>query len=621
MQPLPIGVKGEIFIGGLPLARGYLKNPEMTKDKFIQDPYYQDYGNRLYKTGDLGRFLRDGNIEVLGRKDDQTKIRGHRIDIGEIEVVLNQCDNIKDSVVVVKNGETKEKYLVAFYVPATHMTNDLSSIRKFLRNNIPEYMIPSFFIPLEKLPMSPNGKIDRKSLTNTKIKVDIDDGYERPYNEIQQKLVRIWEKVLGTDGVGINHHFFEIGGQSLKAITLVSEIHRVFEVEIPLGKVFESPTIKELALLIEETMEKKETYQTISPVAQQDFYKVSAAQKRMYIVSHLSDASTNYNISGAVFLDGKVNVLQLERAFQALIMRHESLRTSFAQANGHIIQIVHENLEWNMEHLYANEYNLDSVVEGFIQPFDLERGPLFRAAIVEMSPSKYLLVYDMHHIISDGLSIGILIREFVSLYQGNTLPKVRIQYKDFSDWQNRAIESGLLKSQEEYWVKTFSQEIPLLNLPTDYRRLDEPLFEGDGVPFNLEDSLTSKLNQISLEKGVTLFSLLLSAFSVLLSKYSGQEDIVVGTPVAGRLHSELENMVGMFVNTLALRNYPDSEMTLENFVKEVANQTVQALEHQEYSFEMLVDKLQLRKSLNRHPLLMILRSHHMNILIERLNLT
>lgn len=602
MQPLPIGVKGEIFIGGLPLARGYLKNPELTKDKFIQDPYCQDYGNRLYKTGDLGRFLRDGNIEVLGRKDDQTKIRGHRIDIGEIELVLNQCDNIKDSVVVVKNGETNEKYLVAFYVSATHVTNDLSSIRKFLRNNIPEYMIPSFIIQLEKLPMSPNGKIDRKTLTNTKIKVDIDGGYERPYNEIQQKLVRIWEKVLGTDGVGINHHFFEIGGQSLKAITLVSEIHRVFEVEIPLGKVFGSPTIKELALLIEETMEKKETYQTISPVAQQEFYEVSAAQKRMYIVSHLSGASTNYNISGAVFLDGKVNVLQLERAFQALIIRHESLRTSFAQANGHIIQKVHENLEWNIEHLYANESNLDSVVEGFIQPFDLERGPLFRVAIVEMSPSKYLLVYDMHHIISDGLSIGVLIREFVCLYQGNTLPNVRIQYKDFSGWQNRAIESGLLKSQEEYWVKTFSQEIPQLNLPTDYRRLDEPLFEGDGVQFNLEGSLTSKLNQISIEKGVTLYSLLLSAFNVLLSKYSGQEDIVVGTPVAGRLHSELENMVGMFVNTLALRNYPDSEMTLENFVKEVADQTVQALEHQEYSFEMLVDKLQLRKSLNRHPL-------------------
>ncbi|MEK3889669.1 amino acid adenylation domain-containing protein [Bacillus sp. FSL K6-3431] len=602
MQPLPIGVKGEIFIGGLSLARGYLNKPEMTKDKFIQDPYYHDYGNRLYKTGDLGKLHRDGNIEVLGRKDDQTKIRGHRIDIGEIEVVLNQCDNIKDSVVVVKKGETKEKHLAAFYVSAPYMTNDLSSIRKFLRNKIPEYMIPSFFIELEKLPLSPNGKIDRNSLANIEIEVDIGNGYEKPYNEIQQKLVRIWEKVLGADSVGINHHFFEIGGQSLKAITLVSEIHREFDVEIPLGEVFESPTIKELAVFIEKSIDRKETYQSIQPVAQQEYYEVSAAQKRMYIISELSGASSNYNINGAVFLDGKVNVLQLERAFEALINRHESLRTSFEQVNGRIIQKVYQDVEWNMEHLYANEYNLDSVVEDFIQPFDLGRGPLFRVAIVEMSSSKYLLVYDMHHIVSDGLSIGVLIREFVSLYKEKILPDVKIQYKDFSAWQNQMIESDVFKLQEGYWLKTFSQEIPLLDLPTDYPRLDEPMFEGDNVQFDLEDSFTSKLNQIAIEKGVTLYSLLFTAFNVLLSKYSGQKDIVVGSPVAGRLHSELENVVGMFVNTLALRNYPDPEKTLESFVKEVANQTLQALEHQEYPFEMLVDKLQLRKNLNRHPL-------------------
>lgn len=323
----------------------------------------------------------------------------------------------------------------------------------------------------------------------------------------------------------------------------------------------------------------------------------------MYIVSQLNGASTNYNITGAVFLEGEVNIVQIEKALQALINRHESLRTSFKQVQGKIVQKIHQNPEWNMQHLYADEQNFESVVETFIRPFDLEKGPLFRAAIVEVLPSsKYLLVYDMHHIISDGLSMGILIREFASLYQKNNLPDVRIQYKDFSNWQNKMIESGNWKLKELYWLEIFSKEIPLLNLPTDYPRLDEPMFEGDVVQFNLDAYYTSKLNEISSRKGATLYSLLLSAFNILLFKYSGQEDIIIGSPVAGRLNSELENVVGMFVNTLALRNYPTSEKRFEDFLKEVASHTLQALEHQEYSFEMLVDKLQLRKNVNRHPL-------------------
>ncbi len=603
MHPLPIGVKGEIFIGGIPLARGYINNSKLTKDKFIRDPYYHNYGKMLYKTGDMGKLLCDGNIEVLGRKDDQTKIRGHRIDIGEIEVVLNKCDNIKNSIVVVKNGVANDKYLVAFYDSLSHGTNNQCSIRGFLRKKLPEYMIPSYFIQLGSLPLSPNGKIDRKSLENMEIKVEFDEEYQKPYNTIQQKLVSIWRKILGTDGVGINHHFFEIGGQSLKAITLVSEIHREFEVELPLGNIFAFPTIKELAVIIEEMMGKKETYEAIRLAPPQEYYEVSPAQKSMYIVSQLNGASTNYNITGAVFLEGEVNIVQIEKALQALINRHESLRTSFKQVQGKIVQKIHQNPEWNMQHLYADEQNFESVVETFIRPFDLEKGPLFRAAIVEVLPSsKYLLVYDMHHIISDGLSMGILIREFASLYQKNNLPDVRIQYKDFSNWQNKMIESGNWKLKELYWLEIFSKEIPLLNLPTDYPRLDEPMFEGDVVQFNLDAYYTSKLNEISSRKGATLYSLLLSAFNILLFKYSGQEDIIIGSPVAGRLNSELENVVGMFVNTLALRNYPTSEKRFEDFLKEVASHTLQALEHQEYSFEMLVDKLQLRKNVNRHPL-------------------
>ncbi|MBP1080163.1 amino acid adenylation domain-containing protein [Bacillus capparidis] len=600
MRPQPIGVKGEIYIGGIPLARGYLNKPEMTRDKFIQDPYYHGYGDRLYKTGDLGKRLADGNIEVLGRKDDQIKVRGHRIDIGEIEVVLNRFDPIKDTVVIAKHGAAGEMYLAAYYVAAA--LTEPSNIRNFLRQKLPEYMIPSFFIQLDQFPLSPNGKIDRRALATKEIESDIVSEYEIPINDTQLRLVHIWERLLKTDRIGITHHFFEIGGQSLKAITLVSEIHREFDVELPLVKIFEGPTIKELSVLIEEMTEKKATYQAIQPVEEKEYYPMSAAQKRMYIVSQLEGAGTNYNITGAVMLSGNVDVQRIEEAFQALVDRHESLRTTFEQADGQIIQRIHQNVEWSMQHFYANEQNLEHVVADFIQPFDLKEGPLFRAAIVEMSPSRYVLVYDMHHIVSDGLSIAILINEFVSLYQKNSLPEVRIQYKDFAAWQNNKLESGLLHSQEEYWLQTFAGEIPLLDLPTDYRRIDKPISKGGSVTFDLESHRTSQLMQISNETGVTLYSVLLSAFNVLLSKYSGQEDIVVGTPVAGRLHAELEHVVGMFVNTLALRNYPDAKKAFDIFVKEAADQTVQALEHQEYPFEVLVDKLQLQKNGNRHPL-------------------
>ncbi|MGM7721814.1 amino acid adenylation domain-containing protein [Metabacillus sp. Hm71] len=600
MNPLPIGVKGEICISGLPLARGYLNNPEMSKGKFIQDPF--EKGSRLYKTGDMGKLLHDGNIQVLGRMDDQIKIRGHRIEIGEIEAALNKLDQIVDSAVVVKADETNEKYLAAYYASAVDSSLDPSEMRRILQSKIPEYMIPSFFIEMEKLPLNPNGKIDRKSLSAMQIKVEMTDGYEMPYNETQLKLASIWENILGVDGVGINHSFFEMGGQSLKAITLASEIHREFHVELPLIQVFTSPTIKELAVCIEELTEKEGKLQSIKPAAQKEYYEVSPAQKRMYIVSQLNGSSTNYHISGAVRLEGKVDLTKLEKSFQALINRHESLRTSFKEVDGSIMQKVHQDFEWSIQYLHANESNVEQVIEAFIKPFDLAKGPLFRAAVIELSPANYVLVYDMHHIVSDGLSVAILIREFATLYQGKNLPDPKIQYKDFSAWQNERIESGKVKHQEEYWLNRFSGEIPLLNLPTDFPRLGEPMVNGDQLQFSLDEHFTAKLHEISMKNGVTLYNLLLSAFNVLLYKYSGQNDIVVGSPVSGRRHAELENMVGMFVNTLALRNNLNSEKRFDYFVSEVANQTRQALEHQEYPFEMLVDKLPVQKSLNRHPL-------------------
>ncbi|TCS97011.1 non-ribosomal peptide synthetase [Hazenella coriacea] len=601
MKPLPVGVKGEIFIGGIPLARGYLNHPELTKEKFIEDPFYDGYGQRLYQTGDLGRMLEDGSIEVLGRKDDQTKIRGHRIDIGEVETVLNRCALVKDGVIVVKEGSTRDNYLVAYYVAIDPEGDKTSEIREFLQNKLPEYMVPSFFIQVDQFPLNPNGKIDRKALTHMTIITKPEEELEVPQTEIQKKLVQMWEELLEVDEVGMNQHFFEIGGQSLKAITLISEIHRKFDVELPLAKVFEMPTIKELSVLIEEALKKKTTYMSIDPVAEQEFYEVSAAQRRMYFVHQLGGMSTNYNMPSAVIIEGKVDQERMEKSFKALINRHEILRTSFEQVEGQIFQRVHQNVDFELQRLEMNKNDIDRWMESFIQPFALEHPPLFRAAIVELSPSKFLLMYDMHHIVSDGLSISILIREFFSLYEGRELPELNLQYKDFAAWQNDLIHSGIQK-QEEYWLDQFSQEIPLLDLPTDYPRSDEQTFEGDEVRLKLSSRLTSELNRITVEQGVTLYSVLLSAFNVLLHQYTSQEDIVVGSPVAGRRHADLENLVGMFVNTLALRNDPKPETTLKSFIKEVAKNSFEALENQDYPFEMLVEKLNLNRDLSRHPL-------------------
>ncbi|PMB02622.1 non-ribosomal peptide synthetase, partial [Fischerella thermalis CCMEE 5273] len=599
MQPLPAGVKGEIYIGGIPLAQGYWNNPDLTEARFIPDPFYEGDGNRLYQTGDLGRMLADGNIEVLGRKDDQTKIRGHRIDLGEVEAILKQCDKVKDAAVVVKE-EPADRALAAFYVPANPGASD-SLIRQYLRKKLPEYMVPSYFVGMNQFPLNPNGKIDRKALAKMKIKPRMAEAYEKPRNEIQEKLVTIWERILEVDPVGINHHFFEIGGQSLKAMAFVSEVHREFGVQLPLVHVFEMPTIKDLSSLIEEMLQKETAFTPIHPVAEQKIYEVSAAQRRMYLVHMLGNTGTSYNIPAAVVLEGEVDVARLEKAFQQLIQRHEVLRTSFIQVEGEIYQNVHPDIPFQLELLEPDETGAEGLVERFIRPFELDRAPLFRAAIAKISSAECLLMVDMHHIVSDGLSRAILIREFFDLYQGKGLPDAPIQYKDFAAWQNQWIRTGLLE-EENYWMKKFSQGVPLLELPTDYPRPDKPGMEGGEVTFHLRRDRVSRFHQIARDQGVTLYAILLAAFNVLLHKYTGQEAIVVGTPVSGRRHADVENMVGMFVNTLALRNDPKADLRMDRFVNEVAKNTLEALDHQDYPFELLVEKLDLNRDRSRHPL-------------------
>ena len=379
--------------------------------------------------------------------------------------------------------------------------------------------------------------------------------YAAPQNETEAKLVNIWREILGAERIGINDNFFDLGGHSLKATTMVSRIYKELNVEVPLREVFKTPTIKGMATYIGAA--EQSLYSAILPVEKREYYPVSSAQRRLYIIDKLEEAGTGYNIPGVMVIEGGLDRKRLETVFQELVDRHEAFRTSFEMKGGEPVQRIHHRVELTLHYREAAENEIDNIIQEFIRPFDLSQAPLLRVGLIKINELKHILMYDMHHIISDGTSMAILIREFINLYQGQSLPELRIQYKDFAVWQNELFKRGKIRKQEEYWLARFAGEIPVLNLPTDYTRPAVQSFEGDRIALNLGPELAAGINRLASETGSTLYMVLLAAYNVLLSKYSGQEEIIVGTPIAGRPHADLERMIGMFVNTLAMRNYPE----------------------------------------------------------------
>ena len=599
MNLVPIGAKGELYIGGVPIARGYLNRPELTKEKFIKDPYYNGTGDRLYKTGDVGRILLDGNIEVVGRKDDQIKIRSHRIEIGEIETVISEIKQINNLSVVAK-GNAGEHYLVVYYTVKDNFTLTQEQIKYYLSKRMPNYMIPSYFIELEEMPLTPNGKIDKKALPDFN-NVLVVENFEAPRDKIETKLADIWQNILGINNISINSNFFELGGHSLRAIMLISKIRQELKVEVPLVKIFELSTIKELGEYIKNAI--KYDYEPIVPVGEKEFYEVSAAQKRLFILNQITNNDTNYNMPYALILNGEVNKKKLEDVLNKLVERHESLRTSFCNIDGHIVQKIDNTVKFKIDYLEKSlEHNIDEQIKNSIRPFDLSKAPLFRVALKELKENEHLLIFDMHHIITDGVSMGIFIKEFTDLYEGITLPELNVQYKDFAIWQNNLLQSDKLKDQEEYWLNVFKGDIPVLNMPTDYPRGKEQILIGEDVKINLSKELSYNLKQLAMKNNTTLYSVLVASLNILLHKYSGQNDIVIGTPVAGRCHADTEGLMGMFVNTVAIRNYPYQVKSFKDFLNEVNMNSLNAFENQDYQFENLVDKLQIPRDLSRNPL-------------------
>jgi len=592
----PIGAPGELCISGAGLARGYLNRPELTAEKFVENPF--EPGERMYRTGDLAKWLTDGNIEFLGRMDHQVKIRGFRIELGEIEAELINHPFIKEALVIAKDDVSGSKYLCAYIVIEQELA--ITEIREHLARRLPDYMIPSVFVQLDKMPLTSNGKIDRKMLPEPDGNINAGTEYVAPRNAAEEKLAKVWQEVLGVEKVGIEDNFFELGGHSLKAITLVAKIHKEFGVEVPLQEVFKAQTIKEFIKIMEGAGEN--SYVAIESVTEREYYPVSSAQKRMFVLNQFETKDITYNMPAAFMMEGYLDKDDFEQAIKRLVERHETLRTSFELIGGEPVQRVHQELAFTIDWLKGKEENAAQIVNDFIRPFDLSRAPLFRVTLVEMAESKYMVLYDMHHIISDGVSMGILVKELASLYDGQELPKLRIQYKDFSAWQNNLLISKNFKQQEAYWLQNFAGELPVLNLPSDYPRPSVRSFEGERLEFILGEELTAELNELAGQTGTTLYMVLLAAYNVVLSKYSGQEDIIVGTPIAGRSHADLENLIGVFVNTLAMRNYPEGNKTFLEFLQEVKENALAGYEHQDYQFEELVNKLDIPRSLNRNPL-------------------
>jgi len=582
---------GEIVILSDHVALGYWKDEEKSNDAFREIPEV----GRTYSTGDLGKLLLDGNIEFVGRKDFQVKIRGFRVEMSGIENQLLKLDGVKEAVVTAYIDDSREKYLCAYVV--LDEDTKLSELRYHLSESLPDYMIPSFFIKMEELPITPTGKVNRKALPAPTS--DIDSKYVEPRNQREEVLVGIWSEVLNKEKISIYDDFFELGGHSLRGVILISKIHKELNVEIPFRELFRLSTIAKLSEYISEA--KESVYASIGTAEEKEYYETSSAQKRMWLLQQFDHESTGYNMPGVLILDGELDKERLELAFLGLIRRHEMLRTSFYMIE-ELVQRISVEVDFGIVYSEVLEENIDVVIKDFVRPFELSKAPLLRASLVKVTGNRHYLLFDMHHIISDGVSMGILMKDIVALYDGQKLKEQRIQYKDFSEWQNGFLKSEKMQEQEIYWLDQFSNEVPLLDLPLDYMRPILQSFEGGVVEFKLDQGITEQLNSLAQEVGATLYMVLLSAVSILLSKYTHQEDIIIGSPVAGRTHVDLEAIIGMFVNTLVMRTYPLGNKTYTEFLKEVKEIALTAYENQDYQFEELVERLNLRRDLSRNPL-------------------
>ena len=627
LNPVPVGVHGELYIGGECLARGYLNRPATTAEKFVPDPFGCG-GERLYRTGDVARYLADGQIEYLGRKDEQVKIRGFRVEPGEIEAALAQHPVVAEAAVCAADDPAGGKRLVAYVVPdrAVGLTPPAArELRAHLKERLPEYMIPSAFVTLEALPLTNNGKLDRRALPDPG---DPHEGlgreYVAPEGRIESALAAVWEQVLGAERVGVGDNFFELGGHSLKATQVLSRIRERFGDAVTLRDLFSTPTIRELAEKIAAREVESGTAagvfdDEIERVDEREFYATSSAQRRVWVVCQEPSASRAYNLPGAFLLEGEFDAAALGRAFRGLVRRHESLRTTFAVVEGELKQRIGDGGGIEIESLDlgladdGSELPAAFVREAALreadQLFDLERGPLVRAKLAKVGPQTHLFLLTLHHIIADGWSLSLLGRELVQLYDAAlegreaALGELRIQYRDYAEWEGGRLAGERLEAQARYWREKLGGELKPVDLGGDFEAAAGDRYRGEVCAFDLDEELIGSLRALGRENGASLYMILLTAVYALLHRYTGQEDLVVACPTSGRGRRELEAVVGMFLNTLLLRTEVRGDDSLDRLLNKVRATTLEAFEHQDYPFDLLARELRVERPPGRPPLM------------------
>jgi amino acid adenylation domain-containing protein len=643
LHPVPIGVAGELYIGGAGVARGYLNRPELTAEKFIPDPFRVLPGARMYKTGDLARYRPDGNIEFLGRTDHQVKIRGFRIELGEIEAALGRHPAVREAVVMAredKPGDPSaslltdpstslriEKRLVAYVVAEREPLPTTTDLRNFLKEKLPEYMVPAVFVLLDALPLMPNGKIDRRALPSPdRSRPELDKVFVAPRTPTEESLVEIWVQLLNIERVGVHDNFFDLGGHSLLATQLVSRMREAFQVEIPLRRLFEAPTVAGLAESIEAARQAGQLLLAppILPVPRNGDLALSFAQQRLWFFDQLEPGLSAYNIPAAVRFQGPLNLAALERSLNEIVKRHESLRTTFGKVDGRPTQVIAPTLTIklpvvDLRKLPASEQEAEVrrlVTAEAQRAFDLSQGPLIRCTVLRLGDEEHVGLLTMHHIISDGWSTGILVREVATLYVAfcaggsSPLPALPIQYADFAHWQRQWLQGEVLETQIAYWKKQLANAPALIDLPTDHPRPAVQTFRGAHQSLVLPKHLQEGFKTLSRQEGVTLFMTLLAAFKVLLYRYTSQDDLIVGTPIANRNRLETEGLIGFFVNALVLRTDLSGNPSFRELLRRVREVCLGAYGHQDLPFDRLVEELHVKRDLSRNPLFQVMFVMH-----------
>jgi amino acid adenylation domain-containing protein len=624
LQLVPVGTTGELYLGGPGLARGYWDRPELTAEKFVPHPYGERPGERLYSTGDIARYLPDGAIECLGRRDEQVKVRGFRIELGEIEAVLAGYAGIGEQVVIVREDQPGDKRLVAYLVNEADQQHSAGELRQHLQARLPYYMVPSAFVEIPALPLTANGKLDRAALPIPEQNFAERDSYIRPRSGLEEEVVRVWSEVLRLDPIGVHDNFFDLGGHSLLAMQVISKLRQSLQLEIPLHTLFDEPTPAQFSLNL-NALRREDSAGVMTPitaVSRDQSLPLSFAQQRLWFLDQLQPGSSAYNIPVALRLNGQLSLLALERSLGQIVRRHEVLRSCFPMRRGEAVQIVREQSVVKLEMTdlsHVDQQEREGQAQAVTRqegerPFDLATGPLFRSRILKLGHEEHVLLLTMHHIVSDGWSLGILMKELNDFYasellstkSGQELTELAVQYVDYAVWQRDRLVGDKLEDEMAYWREEL-KGVPLvldLSAGREPRRVRSN--SGAIERMSVNPRVTREIKTMITREDVTLFMFLLTAFSVLMHYHSKQEDIVVGVDVANRDRSEIEGLIGLFVNQVVMRTDLSGKPTFQDLLVRLRAMTLRVYAHQDFPFDKLVDGLKVERQLGRNPIFQVM---------------